>query len=117
MVVGTDFNLYAAFISKDKGYGVFSSSYIPIGSVIETCYCIKISGYEWEDYTFGDPRVIPLGYGAMYNHSFHANAIWELDAKNNIMAFVSQKDIHPGDEITHNYGENYWKDRSNKKLI
>jgi len=117
MVVDSDFNIYAKFIGKEKGYGVFSSNYIPIGSVIETCYCIKVSGYEWEDYTFGDPRVLPLGFGAIYNHSDNANVIWKLDSKYNIIVFIASKNINPGDEITHNYGISYWKDRKDKKLI
>ena len=35
---------------------------------------------------------------------------------NQLLKFYSIKDIKSGEELTHNYGENYWKSRT-KKII
>lgn len=116
MVIEQGYNLYAKYIDKVKGYGVFTNNFISIGSIIETCYCLKVSGFEWDDYSFGDPKVLPLGFGAIYNHSDNANAIWRL-INEDVIAFEASRDINPGEEICHNYGPSYWKDRQDKKLI
>jgi hypothetical protein len=46
------FDLYAKFISTEKGYGVFSNEFIPKNSIIETIYCVPVSPNEqWSEYT------------------------------------------------------------------
>lgn len=116
MVVGSRFTLYADFVDNNKGYGVFSSEFIAKGSDVEICYCIPTDKVEWKDYAFGDPQILPLGFGAIYNHSDDFNLIWS-HVENNIIKFVSVKDVEIGTELCHNYGELYWKGRRNKKLI
>lgn len=118
MFIGSSFDIYGKFISKGKGYGVFTREDIPINSIVEICYCIPVSTYEWEDYYYGDSKVLPLGFGCMYNHSDNANVIWKKDEDVEfIINFIAKRDIKVGEEICHNYGPTYWEDRNKKKLI
>jgi len=117
MIIGSNFDLYAKHISRTKGYGVYSRDYISSGSVVETAYCIPVSSYEWEDFYYGDPKVLPLGFGSIYNHSDDANILWRKDKDDYIIRFIARKDIEVGEEICHNYGKLYWKERNKKKLI
>ena len=60
---------------------------------------------------------LPVGYGSIYNHSDTANLGWKIVSEEyNIMHFISNKDIEIGEELTHNYGEYYWKVREKKLL-
>jgi SET domain-containing protein len=43
-----------------------------------------------------------LGYGSLYNHSYHPNARYD-DRGEQTMVFTAIQDIAPGDEITVNY--------------
>ena len=117
MFIGSSFDIYGKFISKGKGYGVFTREDIPINSIVEICYCIPASAYQWEDYVFVNPKVLPLGYGSIYNHSDNDNIIWKKNDREFIIQFISSKNIKAGDELCHNYGPGYWKDSSKVKLI
>ena len=54
-----------------------------------------------------------LGYGMLYNHSAEANAeyVQEGDAA---VAFVALRQIDPGEEITIDYGADWWATRDRK---
>jgi SET domain-containing protein len=45
---------------------------------------------------------VALGYGSLYNHSYSPNARY-LDVGRMTKAFISLRDIAPGEEITINY--------------
>ena len=119
MNIKAHFDLYAKFISDEKGYGVFSSEFIPKNSIIETIYCVPISpNEEWDDYKFIADKLkpfMPLGFGVIYNHSDFYNIRWRKIG-NRLIEFYSIKDIEVGEELCHHYGQNYWK-RSRKKKI
>jgi SET domain-containing protein len=53
----------------------------------------------------------PLGLAMIYNHSSEPNAEWEIHDNNNFVRFVALKDISKGEEIFHDYGEEYWESR------
>lgn len=55
--------------------------------------------YAW-DCQYG---AIVLGYGSLYNHSYHPNARYERDFVGKIMRYVALCDIEAGEEITINY--------------
>ena len=61
---------------------------------------------------------MPFGFGSIYNHSDTPNVYWEiLSGEHNIMKYSSINDIKTGDELTISYGDNYWKNRNNKKKL
>ncbi len=45
---------------------------------------------------------LALGYGSLYNHSFHPNARYD-DRGQQTKVFTSLRDIESGEEITVNY--------------
>ena len=72
------------------------------------------------DYVFGTPNeeeeyLVPLGNAMMYNHSSDPNAEWEIHDDNNFVRFKALKTISKGEEIFHNYGEEYWESRNGEK--
>lgn len=97
--------------NNDKGLGIYSATFISAGQIIEKCPIIVITEdfpekhtlthyeFKWHD-KFG---AIVLGYGSLYNHSFYPNATYIRDFENNLMLFVSLKDIMANEEILINY--------------
>lgn len=101
--------------TSDKGRGVFATKDFNQGDIIEHCPIIFINEneepfiqktilgkyiYEWSDKNNG---AIILGYGSIYNHSYHPNAEYIRDFKNNILIYKAIKNISSGAEITVNY--------------
>ena len=110
--------------SEIHGFGVFASSFIEEGDIIEYCPFIPLEEDEVEDtsilhdYFFGTPftdderSIAPLGYAMLYNHSDTPNAEWQAYEENtDLIVFISLKDIPKGTEIFHSYGDDYWSSR------
>ena len=96
--------------------GVFSSQLVPKGSIIEICAVIVIPRdemnhlkkttlynyyFDWDEES--QSGAIALGYGSLYNHSYHPNTEYVLDYDTNTLEFHALKDIEAGEEITINY--------------
>lgn len=101
-----------------RGRGVFATKNFKTGQVVEECPVLKIPQDQvpaaLTDYIFSDDTsdtvVLLLGYGMMYNHSDPANLTYYKWSDNSI-AFVATKDISAGEELTINYGRNWWHTR------
>lgn len=102
--------------SELGGRGVFSSSPIEKGSIIEIAPVLVIPGAERgildktiiHDYYFiwgaqDQQAAIILGNGSIYNHSFKPNAEYRPDFEGQTMSFFALKQIEAGQEITVNY--------------
>ncbi|MCA9010183.1 MAG: SET domain-containing protein-lysine N-methyltransferase [Planctomycetaceae bacterium] len=99
--------------TRGKGRGVFARVLIPEGTVFERVPLLIIPAAEvldgednrvLQDYVFEYKKdvALALGYGSLYNHSYHPNARYD-DAGRQIKEFRALRDIHPGEEITINY--------------
>jgi len=104
----------------DRGRGVFTLEGIKKGEIIEVAPIIEDEDSKWDgiirDYIFTGSKnnaVIPFGYIAMVNHSDEPNSYWVI--KEDRMIMYCSKNIKKGDEITHDYGEEYWKGRKKVK--
>ena len=110
--------------SKLHGYGVFATSLIKEGDTIEMCpYVVLDDGQVEEtsilrDYLFGTPfededcLLSPFGYAMVYNHSSKPNAEWIVEEDEvDFVRFFALGDIQKGEEITHDYGVEYWDSR------
>ena len=54
--------------------------------------------------------VLPLGFGALYNHSKQPNVcLYRYDMWPFLQAVVCQEDVEVGDELLLNYGDAYWE--------
>ena len=114
------------YIDDIKGFGVFANQFIPKSTSIEVCYSLKLPnvslGHPAFDYLYynivNKNYYLPFGFGSIYNHSDTPNVYWEiLSGEHNIMKYSSINDIKTGDELTISYGDNYWKNRNNKKKL
>lgn len=107
--------------SSNIGYGVFAIEPIKKGEVIEVCHLIDINSdlpYILSDYRFQyiekDTQkkltVIPLGFGAIYNHSDKNNAMWRQHKDEKLFEFYAIRDIVIDEEIFTRYGgREYWE--------
>jgi SET domain-containing protein len=100
-----------------KGRGVFATRDFAEGELIERCPVLIVPGdqakrlnstvlaryfFRWIRDT---PIVaIPLGYGAIYNHSRTPNAAYHCRTSENWLDFVALSAIRAGEEILVNYG-------------
>jgi len=101
--------------TKNKGRGVFASRDFKPGEIVESCPVINVSPkerkkcedtilayyiYPWRSTRSGS---VVLGYGSIYNHSYHPNADWKQNFKAEAMVYRAIKPIKKGEEITVNY--------------
>ena len=105
------------------GLGVFACVDFAKDSVIERCFYLVIDDDDLQeinrlnDYLFTSPDVksdylCVLGCGMIYNHGTPPNAEWQIaDDDNRFIEFTALEDIRAGDEILHDYGEDYWNSR------
>ncbi len=97
-----------------KGIGVFAGESFKKGDSIEECEVIffpkkevpylKKTQIECYYYCWkGGSAVLPLGFGALYNHSSHANAEWTHNYQTRRMIMIALVPIKKGEEITVDY--------------
>jgi|TARA_B100000902_G_C26920586_1_gene721489 hypothetical protein len=110
--------------SDIEGVGVIATQDIAKDSVIEDCFYIVIDNHDIKknsrlnDYLFQSPDhdkdyYCVLGAGMIYNHGSDPNAEWQISEKDNrFLSFIALRDIKAGEEIVHDYGEDYWEDRN-----
>ena len=103
-------------MTEGRGRGVFAARAILAGETFEQAPCLTFARNEWkaventvlDDYGFlwGDDLedgALPMGYGAVYNHSFRPNACYVRRLATRTMDFVAIRDIDAGEEIQTNY--------------
>lgn len=100
--------------SPGKGRGVFAAKDFKKGEIIECCPMIiiprnqvmKMSDTILGEYLFalaeGQCAII-LGYGSIYNHSYHPNAVYSYVLEEVCLEFQALVNIQAGQEITVNY--------------
>ena len=102
------------------GRGVFATRAFAKGEAVETCPTLELHGDNVAgrlgDYVFGsaeseDNVVLPLGYGMLYNHSYDANCEYVQDGPDAI-TYLTTRDVAAGEELTIDYGEEWWSTRN-----
>jgi SET domain-containing protein len=118
-------NLEIRYISKEIGYGVFTTKPILKNERIEVCYCLEMYGINEEhptfNYLYSHPatknQLLAFGYGSIYNHSNNSNISWAPAREDmKFIVFFAIRDIEAGEELTHNYGTSYWEKKDRKLL-
>lgn len=99
------------------GRGVFAKERISKDELIEQCPVVVLEDAKDRDrlrktglvnyyFLWGakrDHAAICLGWGAVYNHSFSPNAMFEKHIEDRRMDFTALRDIDAGEEIFVNY--------------
>ncbi len=104
-----------------RGRGVFALRRFKEGEIVETCPTVVLPDEDAEgvvrNYVFSARQpgtlLLVLGYGMLYNHSAEPN-LFHRSAGRQLIEFVALRDIAAGEELTHNYGPEYWDDRSKR---
>ena len=89
-----------------------------VGDVVENCPTVQVADADvrgtLRDYVFGSVQdgdvVLALGYGMLYNHSPEPNVEYVQDEPSTI-TFLALRPIRAGDELTIDYGEEWWETR------
>src|ERR1700744_3694331 len=102
--------------TTERGRGVFTSTNIDRGTVIEISPVIVMTGDERKlldqtllhDYIFewGDRRegwCMAWGYVPVYNHAYKSNCEYEMDFEERLITIRSVRFIKAGEEIFINY--------------
>ena len=99
-----------------KGRGVFAGRRFLKGEVIERAPVLIIPAQEWSQfektmlydycYSWGDQAedmAFALGFGSLYNHSYHPNAVYKKNLDELMIEFIALRNIEAGEEVTINY--------------
>jgi hypothetical protein len=101
------------------GRGVFATRAFAKGATVETCPTLEVSESDVSgllgDYVFSSGSnpgdvVLLLGFGMLYNHSATPNLEYVQDDETTI-SFVALRAIRSGEELTIDYGEEWWETR------
>ena len=102
------------------GRGVFAARDVDEGETLELCPTLEVAdadvGGLLGDYVFrsgADPNnvILMLGYGMLYNHSYDANCEYVQDGPDAI-TYLTTRDVAAGEELTIDYGEEWWSTRN-----
>jgi SET domain-containing protein len=102
--------------SSDRGRGVFTTEPIAKGTIVEISPVLVLGPddrqkveqtllfdyiFEWGNEYKG--ACVALGYLSLYNHSYNANCLYEMDFEQEIMRITSVKEIAASEELFINY--------------
>ena len=97
------------------GRGVFATRRFAKGDPVEVCPTLRLPDSEVTgslgDYVFksieDDEVLLLLGFGMLYNHSAEPNLEYFQDDPDTI-TFVAARAVRAGEELTIDYGEEWW---------
>ena len=100
------------------GRGVFATRRFAKDEAVEVCPTLPLQDSdvagELSDYVFGSAEegqvLLLLGFGMLYNHSAEPNLQYFQDEPDEI-TFVAARDVERGEELTIDYGAEWWEGR------
>lgn len=123
------FNLGRVEYTKRPGgdYTIVGKTQFARGEIIEICPVVlvgeicktldKIKDLIFElDKNKGQWGLV-LGYGSLYRHSNEPNVEYAYNPKSRQMYFMTNRTVKHGEELTINYGSDYWSERTNFNTV
>jgi SET domain-containing protein len=102
--------------SPKRGRGVFTTKGLKKDTVLETSPVIVLTEEDRKTiektllyhyvFEWGDNKkraAIALGYVSLYNHSYDANCVYEMDYNKKLMTIKTVRDVKKGEELFINY--------------
>jgi len=124
------FNLARVEFTKRPGggeYTVLAKTQFARGEIVEICPCIilgeeaktidKIKDTIFEIDRDKNEWALVLGYGSLYRHNKKANLEYAYNKLTKQMYFITKKVVKLGEELTINYGQDYWMERMTFKTF
>lgn len=109
--------------TKEFGYGVYAQEHIQSNKFIEiapviVCEKELIKVKNIVDYiiSWNNKLAVPLGWTMLYNHSDNNCCDFSSNFQENLLAIITNREIEKGEQLTVNYGNNWFSSRSIKKL-
>jgi hypothetical protein len=118
------FNLARVEFTKRPGgeYTILAKTHFAKGEIIEICPTIllkeeaktidSLKDIIFEIDSDKNEWALVLGYGSLYKHSEKANIDYAYNRLTKQMYFISKDTIKQGAELTINYGQDYWMERT-----
>lgn len=104
------------------GYSVIAKTQFAKGEIVEISPILfvgpeakavpRLKDFIYEIDKTKELYAIVLGYGSLYSHSETPNITFAYNPKTKQMYFISSKFISAGEELTIDYGKDYWMERS-----
>ena len=119
------FNLARVEWSKRPGgdYTVIAKTQFARGELIEVCPLIilpeiaktidRLKDIIFEINKDKGEWGLPLGYGSLYRHSNKPSVDYAYNKRQRHMFFIANRTIQMNEELTIDYGSEYWQERSN----
>ena len=123
------FNINRVEYSKrdNGGYTVLSKTQFAKGEIVEICPIIFVGSEAksvkiLKDYIFEidkekDTYGVVLGYGSIFRHDATPNCDFVYNRSNKQMYFITNRPIKVAEELSINYGTDYWSERMNFNLM
>lgn len=117
------FNLARVEFAKRPGgeYTVISKTQFANGEVVEICPVIilkeeaktidRLKDVIFEIDKDNNEWALALGYGSLYKHADKPNLDYAFNKLTKQMYFITKRPIKQNEELTINYGSNYWMER------
>lgn len=104
------------------GYGVFAKENIKSGEFLEMSPVIVVDNMPEDDnlakyvVAWEGKFAFPLGWTMMYNHSDRNSCEMATNFQERLFAIIAIRDIEAEEQITVNYGSNWFSSRGMEKV-
>lgn len=108
---------------EKTGHGIYATENIPKGVFVEIAPVVILEPERMADENLNiyviawkDKIALSLGWTMMYNHSDNNSCEFSSNIHDNLLAIVTIRDIMKGEQLTVNYGPDWFSSRNIEKI-